>query len=200
MKLLGNKERGQVFIISAPAGTGKTTLVQMLTKEFPCVVVSVSYTTRLPRGEEVNGVHYNFVTKEEFERKIEEGEFLEYAKVYGDYYGTSRHWVENRLSQGKHVLLVIDTQGALSLKEKYPASFIFIAPPSIEELRNRLVRRGTEKPEKIEQRLEWSRNEMQAAKYYDYYIVNDDLHIAYQVLKSILIAVEHSRGEVHGVK
>src|SRR5262249_16238846 len=110
-------------------------------------------------------------------------------------YGTSKKWVENQLSQGKHVLLVIDTQGALYLKDKFQASFIFIAPPSIEELRTRLTRRGTEDPEKIEKRLEWSKNEMQVAKFYDYYIVNDNLHVAYQVLKSILIAEEHAIGQ-----
>jgi len=190
-KLLGNKDRGKVFIISAPAGTGKTTLVQKLTHEFPCVVESISFTTRKPREGEIDGVHYNFVTEKEFERKIAEGEFLEYVRLYGYYYGTSLEWVESRLQQGKHVLLVIDTQGALLLKGKIPATYIFIAPPSIEDLRDRLVRRGTETPEKIEQRLEWSKKEMQVAKFYDYNIVNDDLHIAYKVLKSILIAEEH---------
>lgn len=190
-KLLGSKERGQIFIISAPAGTGKTTLVQRLTQEYPCVVTSISYTTRKPREGEINGVHYNFVSEKEFEKKIAEGDFLEYVRLYESYYGTSLEWVESRLKQGKHVLLVIDTQGAIQLKGKISATYIFIAPPSIEELRIRLIRRGTETTEKIEQRLEWSKKEMQAAKFYDYYIVNDDLQIAYQVLKSILIAVEH---------
>lgn len=190
-KVLGNLKKGKVFIVSAPAGTGKTTLTQMLVDEFPCVVESVSFTTRQPREDEKDGVHYRFITREEFTQKIDEGEFLEYADIYGDLYGTSRKWVEKRLDQGKHVVLVIDTQGALKLKERYPATYIFIIPPSFEELRRRLLERRTESDAVIEKRLEWARNEVEKSHEYDYRLVNNDLETAYEVLKGIVIAEEH---------
>jgi guanylate kinase len=188
--LLGNCSKGLLFILSAPAGTGKTTLVQMLTREFPCVVASISYTTRQPRAGEEEGVHYHFISKEGFVQRIAEGEFLEHVELYGDYYGTSRLWVEKQLSQGKHVILVIDTQGAKLLKSTKTIS-IFIAPPSIEELERRLRLRETDTKASIEKRLLWAKKEMEAQKNYDYLIVNDDLSNAYQVLRSILIAEEH---------
>ena len=189
--ILGNLVKGRVFIVSAPAGTGKTTLTQMLVDEFPCVVESVSYTTRNPREDEKEGVHYSFITKDAFNQKINEGEFLEYADIYGDLYGTSREWVEKRLNQGKHVVLVIDTQGALKLKERYPATYIFIIPPSLEELRRRLLERRTESESVIEKRLEWAKKEVEKSQEYDYRLVNNDLKTAYQVLRSIVIAEEH---------
>ncbi len=190
-KVLGNSEKGRVFVVSAPAGTGKTTLTKMLVDEFPSVVESLSYTTRAPREDEVDGVHYKFVSRERFEKSIEEGEFLEWVELYGDYYGTSRNWVEKRLDQGTHVVLVIDTQGALKLKDKYPATFIFILPPSIDELRRRLLERRTESNEVIEKRLAWAKLEMEKSSLYDYCLVNFDLETAYEVFKSILIAEEY---------
>lgn len=191
-KLLGDKKRGRLFIISAPAGTGKTTLANLLLKEFPeFIVQSISFTTRLPRTDETNGVHYNFISKEEFQKKIEQGDFLEHAGLYGNQYGTSKKWVEEQLNRGKHVLLVIDTQGAMQLKGKVNAVFIFIKPPSYEILSERLHNRKTETQAHIEQRLAWAKHELEAEKHYDYTIVNDSLPIAYQVLRSILIAEEH---------
>lgn len=189
--LLGNLKSGLVFILSAPAGTGKTTLVQKLEQEFPCVVAGVSYTTRLPRQGEVSGVHYHFLTKADFLQRAAEGEFLEYVQLYGDYYGTSRLWVEEQLSKGKHVVLTIDTQGALQLKGKLKASYIFVTPPSFEELEKRLKSRKTEAQEVIEKRLAWAAQEMLAKTAYDYLVVNDDLETAYQALRSIVIAEEH---------
>jgi len=191
MTLLGNLKRGLVFIISAPAGTGKTTLVNMLTQEFSCVVASVSYTTRPPRPGEINGVHYHFLNEEEFLDRIEKGEFLEYVKLYDHYYGTSKLWLEEQLARGKHVILVIDTQGAKQLKGKLAAISIFICPPSIKELEQRLVRRKTEAAEDIERRLKWALDEIEAQTFYDYRILNEDLSTAYQILRSILIAEEH---------
>lgn len=189
--LLGNLARGLLFILSAPAGTGKTTLVQLLTRDFPCVVASISYTTREPRPGEVDGIHYYFITKEEFIKRIHEDEFLEYVELYGDYYGTSKLWVEKQLVEGKHVILVIDTQGAEILKNKIQAVTIFVAPPSIKELERRLNLRQTESREVIETRLIWAKKEMEMQKKYSYLVVNDDLSNAYQTLRSILIAEEH---------
>ncbi len=190
-KLLGNLKKGLIFVLSAPAGTGKTTLVQRLTREFSCVVQSVSFTSRKPREGEVDGVDYRFLDVEAFKQKIAAGEFLEYVELFGHYYGTSRHWVEEHLNQGKHVMLVIDTQGALQLKEKIEATFIFLLPPSIEELRSRLKNRKTESKEMVETRLDRAEKEIKLSQYYDYHVVNDDLEIAYQTLSSILIAEEH---------
>jgi guanylate kinase len=191
MKALGNCKKGSLFVVSAPAGTGKTTLVQMLCDEFACVVKSVSCTTRNIRHNEVEGRDYHHLDMGDFEAKIKEGEFLEYAKVFGNYYGTSKRFVESHLNAGKHVVLVIDTQGALQLKEKVDAAFIFIRPPSIAELRRRLQGRKTESDEAAEHRLSWAEGEMKLASRYDYQIVNENLKVAYDVLRSIFIAEEH---------
>lgn len=190
-KVLGSLKKGLVFVVSAPAGTGKTTLTQMLVKEFPCCVQSLSFTTRPPREQEENGTHYNFIKREEFEKRIEEGEFLEYAEVWGNYYGTSKKWIEAKQNEGKHVVLVIDTQGAMQIRGHYPAVFIFILPPSLEELRRRLLERRTESDEVIEKRLSWAQKEIEISKNYDYRFVNYDLTEAYQVFRSLFIAEEH---------
>jgi guanylate kinase len=190
-KLLGNVKRGLAFIVSAPAGTGKTTLVHMLAKEFDCVASSVSMTTREPRNGEIPGVDYDFLTKKEFEERIAAGEFLEFVELYGNYYGTSKKKVEELRNQGKHVILTIDTQGARQLMDKFDAVYIFVSPPSFEELRNRLLFRKTETSEVIHERLEWAKKELEIVSQYDYNIVNDDLSIAYEALRSILIAEEH---------
>lgn len=190
-KILGNLQKGLAFVISAPAGTGKTTLAQLLVKEFPCVTTSISCTTRPPRRGEVHGKHYFFLSVEEFEQKIAAGDFLEYVQLYGNYYGTSLKWLTEQLNQGKHVLLTIDTQGALLLKKRFPAIFIFLQPPSLDELRSRLYKRMTETEDVIAKRLEVAKKEIEASCFYDYNIVNDDLEVAYQVLRSILIAEEH---------
>lgn len=191
-KLLGNTEKGLVFVVSAPAGTGKTTLVRMLTQEFSPVVESVSCTTRAPRSDEVEGKDYFFLSKDQFEEKIKQHEFLEYAEVFGNYYGTSKTFVQKMQNSGKHVVLVIDTQGAMKLqKENFRATYIFLCPPSIEELKMRLVKRKSEDEKTMQERLSWATQEMQLASKYDYMIVNKDLKIAYGVLKSIVIAEEH---------
>jgi guanylate kinase len=159
----------------------------MLTQEIPNVVRSISCTTRAPRAGEQNGRDYHFLTRQEFEAKIAKGDFLEYAQVYGDYYGTSREFVEKQLEEGKLVVLVIDTQGAMKLKGKIPATYIFISPPSFEILKERLIRRKTETPQLIEERLKWAKHEMEMVKHYDYCIVNDDLEVAYNTLKKIVL-------------
>jgi guanylate kinase len=190
-KLLGNFPQGLIFVISAPAGTGKTTLAHMISEEFPCVVKSISCTTRSPREGEVEGKDYHFISKQEFEAKIQAGDFLEYANVFGNFYGTSKSYVTGEQKKGKHVMLVIDTQGALQLKGKIPATFIFISPPSLEVLKGRLIKRRSESPEMIAKRLSWAEQEMAKIGSYDYHIVNDNLDIAYAALRSILIAEEH---------
>ncbi|MBU6447161.1 MAG: guanylate kinase [Verrucomicrobia bacterium] len=184
-------KRGLVFVISAPAGTGKTTLVKMLKEEFHHIVGSVSYTTRLPRANEVEGRDYHFISTKAFEQKIKEDEFLEYAKVFDHYYGTSKKYVESQQEKGKHVILVIDTQGALQLMGRFDAIYIFMRPPSLEELMARLYRRKSEDEEAIRTRLSWAEREMALAPKYNYHIVNDNLKTAYDVLRSILIAEEH---------
>ncbi len=191
-KLLGNISKGFVFILSAPAGTGKTTLVRMLSQEFPCIYESISCTTRPPRPGEIDGKDYYFLSKKEFERKIDQGDFLEYAEVFGYYYGTSQIYVLEQQEMGKHVFLIIDTQGAMQLKKrKFPAVYIFLSPPSLEELKGRLIKRKTENREAIEKRLSWAQAEMEMMTNYDYHIVNDHLNQAYIVLRSIVIAEEH---------
>ncbi len=191
-KILGNLSKGLIFVLSAPAGTGKTTLIRMLKEEFPVVVESVSCTTRPPRPGEVSGVDYHFMGQQEFEKKIKNGDFLEYAKVFNYYYGTSKDIVAKLQNQGKHVFLVIDTQGAMHLKEKhFPATFIFLSPPSQEELRARLIKRKTESQESLVARLSWAEHELTFAHRYDYHIINENLAFAYDILRSIVIAEEH---------
>ncbi len=191
-ELLGPpREEGLVFIVSAPAGTGKTTLVQMLSKAFSFVIPSISYTTRRPRDGEKDGLDYFFITEEEFDKKIADGDFLEYVKLYDTYYGTSRQWVFEQTKRGRHVVLVIDTQGAMSLKGIIPAIYIFVRPPSFEVLRDRLSGRQTEPDAEVEKRLEWAKQELLLGGMYDYQIINDRLEVAYEVLKSIVIAECH---------
>lgn len=195
-KPLGHLKKGLLFVISAPAGTGKSTLVEMLLQEFPDEVAETcSTTTRRPRPNEVSEKHYNFVSIEEFERRIEEGVFLEYAKVFGNYYGTPKNEVLRLEEAGKHVILVIDTQGAMEIKKKVDATFIFISPPSFDELKKRLFKRQTEDEQTIQKRLEWAKQEMMMIPHYDYHIVNEELEVTYQILRSIIIAEEHRRRE-----
>ncbi len=190
-QLLGNLSEGILFILSAPAGTGKTTLVRMLQEEFSCVIESVSYTTRPIRPGEVEGRDYHFLTHAEFEKRRQADDFLEYAQVFNHDYGTSRSFVREQQAKGKHVVLVIDTQGAMQLKGKIKAVSIFLKPPSIEELKARLFKRKTDSVDVIEKRLACATREIALSTQYDYQIVNDHLETAYQVLRSILIAEEH---------
>ncbi|SMO60973.1 guanylate kinase [Balnearium lithotrophicum] len=186
---MSNELKGLLVVISAPSGTGKTTLTHMLLKEFPNMEFSVSYTTRPPRPGEVNGKDYYFVDRETFERMVEEGDFLEWAEVYGNLYGTSKSQVLKALNEGKDIILDIDTQGALQVKKNFPeAVLIFVLPPSLSELERRLRRRGTDDEETIERRLKVAREEIKRAPLYDYIVVNDVLEVAFENLKSIIRA------------
>ncbi|WP_456398136.1 guanylate kinase [Desulfurobacterium sp.] len=181
--------KGLLIVISAPSGTGKTTLVNMLMKAFPKMEFSVSCTTRRPRPGEVDGKNYYFISLEEFEKKIENDELLEWAEVYGNFYGTPKDKVIEALNKGKDILLDIDTQGALQVKKNYPdAVLIFILPPSLKELERRLRNRGTEDKETIEKRLLIARRELKLATKYDYMIINDQIEEAFEKLKSIVNA------------
>lgn len=191
-QVLGNVKTGLVFVLSAPSGTGKTTLVRMLKEEFPIVAESISCTTRPPRHGEADGKDYHFLSEQEFDKRLKGGDFLEHASVFGNKYGTSKTEVLKEQKAGKHVFLVIDTQGAMELKEKgFFAIFIFLSPPSLEDLRERMVNRKTETKESLEHRLSWAEKEMAQAVRYDYHIVNKNLGVAYDILRSIVIAEEH---------
>ena len=186
---MSEKLKGLLIVISAPSGTGKSTLCHMLLKAFPDMEFSVSYTTRKPRSGEINGKDYFFVDRETFEKMIEEGDFLEWAEVYGNLYGTSKSQVTKALEAGKDILLDIDTQGALQVKKNFPeAVLIFILPPSLIELERRLRSRGTDNEETIEKRLRIAKGEIEKAFHYDYLVVNDVLEVAFEKLRSIITA------------
>ncbi len=163
-------------MISGFSGTGKGTLVKRLLQEYDNYSLSVSRTTRSPREGEIDGVDYIFSTDEEFRRLIDENGFIEYAGYVGNYYGTPRAFVERQLAAGKDVLLEIEMQGALKIKEQYPDAFlIFVLPPSFRELKERLTSRGTESAEVIEKRMARARDEIKYIEYYDCLLVNDEL-------------------------
>lgn len=186
------KHAGKLFILSGPSGTGKGTICKELLAETD-LELSVSMTTRKPRTGETEGVSYYFVSKDDFLRKIDQDGLLEYAEVYGNYYGTPKQPVIDKLSAGIDVILEIDTQGALKIKENYPDGvLIFILPPSMAELRKRLTGRGTETTEAIELRLSETLKELSYIEKYDYCVVNGQLDEAVARVKAIVVA-EHSR-------
>jgi len=170
---------GILYIVSAPSGAGKTTLVRALLKEDTSIRLSVSYTTRAPRSGEENGVAYNFVDVPRFHAMREAGDFLEWAEVHGNFYATSRPWIQSQLAAGQDVLLEIDWQGAAQVRKQFPdAVSIFILPPSFEELQSRLRGRGTDSEEVITRRLNAARDEMRRVSEFDYAIINNDLQEA----------------------
>ncbi|WP_416191137.1 guanylate kinase [Neisseria sp. CCUG12390] len=184
-----NNKKGNIFIISAASGTGKTTLVSRLLKNNSDLRVSVSHTTRQPREGEQHGVHYHFVPKEEFESLIAQKAFLEHADVFGNYYGTSIAGVNRLTEQGFDVILEIDVQGAEQVRNILPeASSIFILPPSFEILAGRLKGRATDSEEVIATRLAKARHEIEQSVHFDYVVVNDDLNTAEADLLHIIKA------------
>ncbi|WP_428036816.1 guanylate kinase [Amphritea sp.] len=180
---------GTLYVISAPSGAGKTSLVNALLEQDTQVRVSVSHTTRAMRPGEVDGKHYNFVSMDAFDAKIKKGQFLEYANVFTNKYGTSRLWVEEQLQQGVDVILEIDWQGAQQVRKQMPNCVsLFILPPSAAELRKRLTGRGTDSVEVINHRMSEALNEMSHYGEYQYLIINDDFNRALLELQSVFIA------------
>ena len=180
-------DRGKLFVFAAPSGAGKTTLVHAVVTKHPELRFSISYTTRKPRKNEADGVDYLFVDKDEFMRLRDEGEMLEYAEVFDNYYATSRSQVEKHLADKRNVILEIDWQGAQQVRESMPDCItIFILPPSVEELERRLRDRRTDAPEVIERRLRDALSDMSHWDEFDYVIVNDDLNRAVEDLEAVL--------------
>ncbi len=184
--------KGTLFIVSAPSGAGKSSLIDALLKRFNLddkLRLSVSHTTRAPRPGEIDHVSYHFITNEEFEKLIERNAFYEYVHVFDHYYGTSREIVEQWLNEGKDVLLDIDWQGARQIRQQTPdAKGIFIVPPSLEELNRRLVTRATDAPEVIEKRMSKAISEISHYNEYDYVIVNDDFDESLLNMRSIILS------------
>ncbi|MDX1635318.1 MAG: guanylate kinase [Marinobacter sp.] len=180
-------EKGTLYVISAPSGAGKTSLVSALVADDPRLGVSVSHTTRPMRRGEEDGVNYHFVSRETFEAMIGRNEFLEHADVFGNYYGTSQVWVEQTLNEGRDVILEIDWQGAMQVRRLMPACVgIFIVPPSPEILEARLTGRGTDAPEVVARRLREAGEECSHAQEFDYLVVNDVFDVALADLRAIV--------------
>ncbi|MDR2507944.1 MAG: guanylate kinase [Candidatus Accumulibacter sp.] len=183
------KAPGRLYIISAPSGAGKTTLVRMLVESDPGVHLSISSTTRPPRAGEQQGKEYHFTSEPEFLKMIERGEFLEWAKIYNNYYGTPKSWVETKNREGLDILLEIDWQGARQVRKAFPGAIgIFILPPSIDILKARLIGRGADAKDVIHRRLESARDEMRHVSEFDYVIINDDLSRAFREISLIINA------------
>lgn len=181
--------RGIPFILSGPSGAGKTTLYKKAVDFFPDLRHSISYTTRPPREGDRHGEDYWFVDSDEFDRMVLEGEFLEYARVHGRMYGTSKKDLDEMLGEGLDVILEIDVQGADKVREVFRGGvYVFVLPPSVGACRERLTGRGKDSPEEIEGRLNIALQEIKRALDYDYIIVNDDLESAFERLKSVVVA------------
>ena len=186
-------KKGLLIVLSGPSGVGKGTVCAELRKAVPELVYSISATTRPPREGEVDGVNYFFKTKEEFMEMIRTNQLLEWAEYVGNYYGTPTEFVKKTLDEGKDIILEIEVQGAMKVKESYPEGvFIFLVPPSLHELEQRINSRGTETEEAIRDRLLTAENELKMMEHYDYVVVNDKIESACSRIKSIIVA-EHCR-------
>ncbi len=184
--MIPNSSEGILFVVSAPSGAGKTSLVKALLKADPAIRLSVSYTTRAPRPGETDGRDYHFVDHEQFHKLLAAGEFLEHAEVYGNFYGTSKSVISRELYAGRDLLLEIDWQGAAQVRQHFPRSAsIFILPPSFAALRTRLAGRGQDSDEVIERRLAAAAHDVAHADAFDYIIVNDDFDHALQDLVAV---------------
>lgn len=190
------KEKGLLIVLSGPSGVGKGTVrKEIFSQNDAKFEYSISMTTRKPREGEVDGVDYFFKSREEFEQLIEQGKLLEYAEFVGNYYGTPVDYVRETIENGRDVFLEIEVQGARQVREKFPeALFIFLAPPSLSELRNRIVTRGTETEDIISRRLQTAKEEIEMMDLYDYVVENDEVKLACERIKSIVVA-EHCKRE-----
>ncbi|MCP3026177.1 guanylate kinase [Halobacillus sp. A5] len=189
------KEKGILFILSGPSGVGKGTIRKALFDQSTDLRYSISMTTREPREGETDGVDYFFKSRNEFEKLISEGQLIEHAEYVGNYYGTPRQYVEQTLEEGKDVFLEIEVQGALKVRENFPQGvFVFLIPPSLEELKDRIVSRGTETEEKVKNRLLAAKEEIDMMDAYDYVVVNDQVDSAVNKVKAI-VASEHCKRE-----
>ena len=181
------KRKGLLLVVSGPSGAGKGTICKSILEQNDHIKLSVSATTRKPRTGEVHGVNYFFIDKEEFKKMIEQGEFLEYAQIYDNFYGTPKAAIMETLEKGQDVILEIEMQGARQVKEVYPEGiFVFVLPPSLEELKNRIVGRGTETAEEIEKRFSCAFEEIKQIEDYDYFIVNKDVEKSVKELEAII--------------
>jgi guanylate kinase len=183
---LGNQRKGRLLVISAPSGTGKSTVCRLIGTRSPEVALSVSFTTRRPRGSEKNGVEYHFIDDAEFDRMVSGDKFLEWAEVHGKRYGTGREETDKLVSAGKDVLFDIDVQGGQQIKQAVPeALLVFLLPPSIDELVRRLSKRKTESESEMQRRLKVAVWEMEQGRNYDYHVINDDLDRAVEAVEKI---------------
>ena len=187
--MIMDKQNINIFVISSPSGGGKTSLIKKLLEDprSEGTVLSISHTTREKRLNEKDGVDYFFTDKKSFEDKIKNNDFLEYATVFDNYYGTSQETVNTQVSQGKTVILELDWQGAKQVKSKIPCYLIFLLPPSIDDLKKRLIDRNLDESEIIEKRIKEAKNEISNSKIYDFLILNDNFEMALQDLKSIIL-------------
>ncbi|HRY84577.1 MAG TPA: guanylate kinase [Candidatus Cloacimonadota bacterium] len=192
------KSRSFLIILSAPSGGGKSTILNEIIRRTDHIDYSVSFTTREPRGEEQNGVHYHFVDEAEFIRRIDSKDFLEHARVFGRWYGTSISYIQSRLELDRHVIMDIDVQGAAQISaSEIPYIKIFIIPPSMKILRERLIKRGTDSREEIEKRLGIARDEIKYIPHYDYLVINDELGQAVREVQAIIQAEENRVERYH---
>lgn len=184
--------KGSLIIISGPSGSGKDTVLKKLFEKMPEIEFSISSVSRAMREGEIQGEKYNFITRAEFEKMIADDALLEYNVYCDNYYGTPKAPVERCIASGGEIILEVDVNGAANVRKNCPDNFsVFIAPPSFEVLRNRLINRGTETAEVIEKRLAQAKNELDRAKEYDYIVVNDDLDVAVDELKNIILSERH---------
>lgn len=188
-----DKALGKVFVLSAPAGTGKTTLSERLIDDLPNLQRLITCTTRAPRSGEEEGRDYFFLSPQRFEEKIQKGDFLEYVKLYGNYYGSPKDWVYKQLEKGKDLLLVIDVQGAKKVRAVLDAVYIFLKPPSIQVLEERLLGRKSENSKELERRLARAQDELKEADFYDYYVINEDIEKAYEELCHIILEEKNKK-------
>ena len=192
-------DKGLIVVLSAPSGTGKSSICRKVLAACPMMEFSVSYTSRLPRPNEINGKDYHFIDRRDFQRRIDQGEFVEWVENYGNFYGTSIEATQNVLNQGKDLLLDIEPRGARAIKNKFPdAVFVFVLPPSLDELLKRLEKRGHESPESIKTRFSQAERELKEVLWYDYAIFNEDLETAIKQMIAVYRAEKCKINRLHG--